>query len=118
ELARAEVAAPSRFTGRRKLALAAAGAGVVAAGAGIALGLRAGQLDDDAYALCPSPSSPCSEALEANDLNRRARSRALQANLAYGVAAGAAAAAAILWLTGAPESRVAVTPHLGAVAGL
>jgi hypothetical protein len=31
---------------------------------------------------------------------------------------GAAIAAAVLWLTGAPESRVAITPQLGAVAGL
>ena len=39
-------------------------------------------------------------------------------NIAYGVAGGAAIAAAVLWLTGGPESRVAVAPHLGAVAGL
>jgi hypothetical protein len=45
---------------------------------------------------------------------QRGRSRALQANIAY----AAAIAAAVLWLTGAPESRVAVTPQLGTVAGL
>jgi hypothetical protein len=109
------------FTFRRKLALAAGGVGVVAAGAGVALGLRAKGLDDDAYDLCPSTSAPCPGALEANDLNERARSRALQANIAYGIAGGAAIAAAILWFTGAPESReprVAVTPRLGPVAGI
>ncbi len=30
----------------------------------------------------------------------------------------ASIAAAVLWLTGASESRVAVTPRIGAVAGL
>jgi hypothetical protein len=107
-----------RFTPRRKVALAVAGAGVVAAAAGTVLGLSSRQLDHDTYALCPSPSTPCTRALEANDLNRRGQSRALQANLAFGVAGAAAVATAILWLTGAPESRVAVAPRLGAVAGL
>jgi hypothetical protein len=110
--------APGRFTARRKIALAVGGVGLLAASAGILFGVQSGQLDDDTYALCPSPSSPCSGAIEANDLNQRARSRALQANLAYGVAGGAAIAAAVLWFTGAPESRVAITPQLGAVAGL
>jgi len=109
---------PSRFTGRRKLALVAGGAGVVALGAGVVLGLQSGRLEDDAFGLCPSPSTPCADAREANDLNLRGRSRALQANVAFGVAGGAAIAAAVLWLTGAPESRVAVTPRLGPVAGL
>ena len=66
----------------------------------------------------PVDVDPVPDAPEANDLNLRARSRALEANIAYGVAGGAAIAAAVLWLTGAPESRVAVTPPLGAVAGL
>jgi hypothetical protein len=109
---------PGLFTGRRKLALAAGGLGVVAAGAGVVLGLQAKQLEEDAYALCPSPSAPCPDAPEANDLNRRGQGRALGANIAFGVAGGAAIAAAVLWFTGAPESRVAVTPRVGAVAGL
>ncbi|HWU89253.1 MAG TPA: PEGA domain-containing protein, partial [Kofleriaceae bacterium] len=54
--------APSWFTGRRKLALAAGGVGVVAFGAGVVLGLQARRLEDDAYALCPSPSTPCAGA--------------------------------------------------------
>jgi tetratricopeptide (TPR) repeat protein len=114
---------PPLFTSRRKIALAAGGVGLLAASAGIVLGVQSGRLDDDTYALCPSPASPCPDAPEANDLNQRARSRALQANIAYGVASGAAIAAAVLWFTGAPgagapESRIAVTPQLGAVAGL
>jgi hypothetical protein len=114
--------APTTFTGRRKIALAAGGVGVAALGAGVVLGLQARGLDDDAYALCESPSTPCLDALEANKLNERARSRALGANIAFGVAGGAAITAAVLWLTGAPESRsprrVAVTPRLGGGAGL
>ncbi len=110
--------APNRFTGRRKLALAAGGAGVVAVGVGVALGVQSGSLEDDAYALCASPSTPCPAAPEANDRIERARSRALAANIAFGVAGGAAIAAAVLWFTGAPESRVAVTPRVGPVAGL
>jgi hypothetical protein len=110
------------FTGRRKIALAAGGASVVALGVGVVLGLQAGGLEDDAYDLCESPEIPCLDALEANDLNERARSRALAANVAFGVAGGAAIAAAVLWLTGAPESpaprRVSVTPRLGGGAGL
>jgi hypothetical protein len=110
--------APSRFTGRRKIAVAVGGVGLAALAGGVVLGLQSGNLDHDAYTLCPSPSAPCSGAREANDLNQRGRSRALEANIAYGAAGGAAIAAAVLWLTGAPESRVAVTPQLGAVAGL
>jgi hypothetical protein len=109
---------PSRFTGRRKIGLAVGGVGLLAVSAGIVLGVQSSQLDKDAYALCPSPTTPCPDARAANDLNVRARSRALQANVAYGIAGGAAIAASVLWLTGAPESRVAITPQLGAVAGL
>jgi hypothetical protein len=109
--------------GWRKIALAAAGGvSVLAAVGGVVLGLQARQLDHDAYALCPSLTTPCSGARAANELNLRGQSRAHQANLAYGVAGGAALAAAVLWLTrgstGTPESRVAVTPRLDAVAGI
>jgi len=107
-----------RLTNRRKIALVAGGVGLVAVAGGVVLGLQSRQLDHDTYALCPSTSAPCPDASKANDLNQRARSRARTANIAYGAAGGAAIAAAVLWLTGAPESRVAVTPQLGAVAGL
>jgi hypothetical protein len=125
---------PPPPTGRRKLALATGVAGLVALGAGVALGVSAHHLDDDAYALCPSPAEPCADAAEATDLNARARLRALQANVAYGAAGGAAIAAAVLWLTGgaaerrpvagasrltAPRApRASLTPRLGAVSGL
>jgi hypothetical protein len=121
ELARVETAAaPSGlFTSRRKVALVAGGAGVVAAAAGLVLGVQSKQRKDDAFALCPSSSSPCSRAAEADTAFEAGRSRALQADVAFGIAGGAAIAAAVLWFTGAPESpRVAITPRVGAVAGL
>src|SRR5262249_12140013 len=58
ELARVEVVvppppAPSRFTGRRKIAVAVGGVGVVAVTSGVVLGLQSKQRENDAYALCP-----------------------------------------------------------------
>lgn len=121
-LRRVELPPPPRGTGpvpfRRKLALAAGGVSLAAVSAGVAFGLQSQQLAEDALALCPSASSPCAAAAQARAVNERGQARALQANVAFGVAGGAAIAAAVLWLTGAPESRVAVTPRLGAVAGL
>jgi PEGA domain-containing protein len=109
---------PSLFTLRRKVAIASGGVGVVAGVVGIVLGLQARQADHDAFALCPSPSTPCSGALKAAELNLHGQQRASQANVAFGVAGAGVVAAAVLWMIGAPESRVAVTPHAGAVAGL
>lgn len=113
---------PPTFTLQRKIAVGVGGAGVLAVGAGVLLGMQSGKLEDDAYALCASPAEPCVDAPSANDHISRAQSRALQANIAFGVAGGAAIAAAVLWFTGgprAPESRVDVTPRLGAgTAGL
>src|SRR5262249_42499991 len=98
---------------RRKVALAVGGVGTGAMVSGVVLGLQSQRLDHDTYARCPSPSQPCPTAPEANALNRQAHARALEADLAFGVAGGAAIAAAVLWFTGAPESRVAITPRLG-----
>ena len=120
ELARDEAAvqAPSRWSTRRKIAIGAGGAALVAMAGGVVLGLQAKQLDHDTLARCPSTSEPCMFGQEANELNRRARTRALEANIGFGIAGAAAIAAAVLWLTGAPEARIAVTPRLGPVAGL
>jgi hypothetical protein len=74
---------------RRKVALVVGDVGVVAMVSGVVLGLESKRLD------------------------RRAHARALQADLAFGLAGGAVIAAAVLWFTGAPESRVAITPRLG-----
>ncbi|HEX3474397.1 MAG TPA: PEGA domain-containing protein [Kofleriaceae bacterium] len=120
-LARDVPAAPTTLLGRlstrRKVAIAAGGVGLAAIATGAVLGLQSRSLNRDTYARCPSPSEQCAAAPEANALNVRARARALEANVAFGVAGGAAIAAAVLWLTGAPESPVAITPRLGARTG-
>lgn len=112
-----EGGSPSMFTGKRKLALGLAGVGLAAIGGGVVLGMSATGLEDDAFALCPDPAVPCADAAEAQDLADRASSRALFANIAYGVGGAAIVGAAVLWFTGAPTSgsdRVAVSPRLGA----
>lgn len=116
------VDAPSRFTGRRKIALGVAGAGVIALGAGIVLGVQAKGFEDDAYAACPA--NPCGgTADEASDLLDRAQQRALFADVAFGVALAAAAGAAVLWFTGGPDPETggttlvpAVTPNSASLA--
>lgn len=112
--------AESPFTGRRKLALGLAGAGLVAVAGGVVLGLSAQGLEDDAFELCPDPEVTCAESSRAKELTGRASDRALYANVAYGAGAVVLAGAAVLWFTGAPSRahRVSVTPQLGAgVAG-
>jgi hypothetical protein len=109
---------PSVFTPARKIAIAAGGLAVTAATAGTILGLQSNHYKDDAFALCPSASVECSDASRANHLYARGRLRALQADISFGVAGVAAIAATVLWFTGAPESRVAISPRVGALAGL
>ena len=105
------------WTPRRKVALAVAGLGVAIGSAGVVLGVQSNRQKDVAYALCPSPSTPCRRAAEADAIFERGRLRALRADVAFGVAGAAAITAAVLWFTGAHESRVAITPRLDAVAG-
>jgi hypothetical protein len=105
---------PSTFTGRRKLAVGVGAAGLIGVGAGIVLGLQAKSLDDDADELCPTLTN-CPAADAANDKVDQAQSRALFANVAYGVGGAAIVAAAVLWFTGAPEdaeARTAVAPMI------
>lgn len=109
---------PSPWTTRRKVALGVGGLGVAALAGGIVFGLQAKQADKDAYALCPSPTTPCASAAAADDLNARARSRATTANVAFGVATAAAVTAAVLWFTGKPESPVAVSARFDQGAGV
>jgi hypothetical protein len=109
------------WTRRRKIALGVGGLGVAALAGGIVFGLQARQADKDAFALCPSPTTPCASAAAADDLNARGRSRALTANVAFGVASAAAVTAAILWFTGkpeSPESPVAVSARFDHGAGI
>jgi hypothetical protein len=102
------------WTTRRKLAVASAGGGVIALAAGSVLGVLAKRKQTDAHAVCPDPQLACDAADRANELVRSGHNLAVGADVAFGVAAAAAIGAAILWLTGAPESLrgVAVVPSL------
>jgi hypothetical protein len=108
--------APSMFTTQRKVALGVAGLGVAAIAAGVVLGIQAKGAQDDAYALCPNPATPCADGDRANELIDKGHSRALMANISYGVAAASLIGAGVLWFVGAPakpEAAVAVIPRAG-----
>lgn len=108
---------PSKFTTRRKVALAVAAGSLVAVGAGIAFGLRSNSYEDDAAELCPTGVCVTpAEADRANDLVDKAESNATYANIAFGVGAAAAVGAVVLWLTGAPDAEHAtalISPRVG-----
>jgi tetratricopeptide (TPR) repeat protein len=96
---------PSRWTGRRKIALVTAGAGVLAIGAGIAFGMRSNGFEDDAADVCPNATcASAADADRANDLVDKAKSNATYANIGFGVGAVAVAGAVVLWITGSPAS--------------
>jgi len=100
------------FTTRRKIALGVAGVSVP----GVALGASAKGKQDDAFMLCPDPAMGCTQADESNALIKASHSRALEANVAFGIAAAAAIGAGVLWFTGAPDAenpkRVSVVPRV------
>lgn len=101
------------FTTKRKIAIGVAGAGAVSLIAGIFLGVSAKGKNNDAYALCPDPQTPCAGADQATKLTQSAHSLAIEADVAFGIAAAAAIGAGVLWFTGAPETtppRVSVVP--------
>jgi hypothetical protein len=108
------VEAPGTFTTRRKVALGVGVVGVAGVVAGVVLGGQASDLEDQARTLCPG--NPCARGAEANALLERGRSRAIGANLAYGVGGVAIVAAAVLWFTGgasaAESAATAVVPRL------
>lgn len=106
--------APGMFTGKRKLALGLAGGGLLALVGGAVLGTQASGLEAEAFALCPDSGAACDDAAAANDRLARARSRALVADVAYGLGAAAIVGATVLWFTGAPPrpTSVAVAPHI------
>lgn len=85
--------------------------GVVAAaglGTGIWGSLTARGFDRDASALCPDRSMPCADADRANALLDRRDTRALIANIGYGIAAAGAIGAGIAWFTGRTSTSVDV----------
>lgn len=109
---------PPLLTPRRKVAIGAAGLSAASIIVGGILWDDAGRNNRYANTLCPGSTDPCPNAAEASALRQRADRRSLGAYVGFGAGAGAAIAAAVLWMTGAPESRVAVTPRVGPVAGL
>jgi len=111
---------PSPLTLRREIGLGVAAGGVVAAGVAIYFGLSASNLRNEAVATCPAAACTTEGAAAAQDKNDRARSRALYANLGFGVAVAAIAAGGVLWVVGKPESpnAIAVAPQVGATNGL
>jgi hypothetical protein len=96
----------SRFTARRKIALAAGGAGLLALGGSTVLALQAKSMHDDARKLCPA-GAPCRD-LAASDRSKQAVSRANLATIVGGVGIAALAAGAVLWIIGAPPESAVV----------
>ncbi len=113
---------PSSFTGRRKVAVLIAVVGVAAFGGAGILGRSAKSREDDAFALCPDPATPCARSAEATEKLDSAHARATYTNVALGIGGAAIAGAVALWITGAPRAEshgVAVTPHVaGSAFGL
>lgn len=106
---------PSTLPARRKIAIGVAGASVAALITGAVLGVSAKGNQDDAFQTCADPATRCANAYQANALLATSHSRALEANIAFGIASVAAVGAAVLWFTGAPDrttsTRVGVIPN-------
>ncbi len=103
----------SMFTPRRKIALGLAGVGVLGLAGGLVFGTQAKGLENEAFDLCPDPGVPCADAPAAQQKIDDGHSKAVLANVAFGVAGAAAIGAAVLWFTGAPKAepaRVGVHP--------
>ncbi|MEO8846561.1 MAG: hypothetical protein ABI591_08185 [Kofleriaceae bacterium] len=101
------------FTTKRKVAIGVAGVGVLGLAGGIVFSIQAKGKQSDAHASCVDPQMPCANADAANALIKSAQSRALAANISFGVGAALAIAAGVLWFTGAPETpaqQVTVVP--------
>jgi hypothetical protein len=96
---------PSAFTTQREIAIGVAGVAAAAAVVGIVLGSSAKNDQSKAFAMCPSPSSPCDAADQANALVSSGHTRAFEADAAFGAAGVAAIVAVALWLTGAPHEH-------------
>jgi hypothetical protein len=104
------------FTPRRKIAIGVAGASAASVLVGVIFGVSARGKQNDAYALCPDPKTPCAMASEATALTSTGHTRAIIADVAFGGAAVAAIAAGVLWVTGRPDTAtpqvsLAPVPH-------
>lgn len=101
-------ASPSTFTTRRKVATGVVVGGLAVTVVGVVLARSATAKRDDAYGLCPDPKAECGRAADANALIVDAHDKAIQADVAFGVAAAAGVVASVLWFTGAPAERAHV----------
>jgi hypothetical protein len=99
-------AAPSRLTGARKLSIGLAVVGLGAVGVGVGFGRAATSTEAEADAICPDTA--CGDA-HAVELNTTARHQALIANVGFAVGGAAIIGAAVLWFTGGPRSREALS---------
>ena len=113
---REDVVPRGTFTTKRKVALGVAGASLIAVVSGALLGESAKRAQNDAFARCPDPAMPCTQADQSNALIKSSHGRALEANVAFGIAAATALTAGVLWVTGAPDResprRIGVIPGL------
>jgi hypothetical protein len=105
------------LTTKRKIAIGVAGTSVISLVAGVVLGTSANHKQDDAFRLCPDPATPCMQGDQANALIQSSHSRALGANVAFTLAAGAAITAGMLWFIGEPNAaaentRISVAPSV------
>jgi len=89
----------------RKLSVGVAAAGTVALGTGIAFGVHANALRDQANRRCPAVVCPDPEGLA---LNKRAQTAAARANGLYIAGGGTLAAAVVLWFVGISGETVVV----------
>jgi hypothetical protein len=102
----------SGLTATGKLSLVLAGVGVVGLGVGAGLGLHARSLESGVARVCPGAGCFDPQLIEDN---RTAQRYALAANIGFTVGGVAIFSAAVLWFTGSPRSREAVSiiPTLG-----
>ena len=103
---------------RRDVAIGLGGGALLAVGAGVAFGLSANNLHDQAVSTCPPSTCSAANASAAQSTNSTARSRALLADGAFAAGGVFAAAAVTLWLLGAPESAIQVAPAVGTTTGV
>ncbi len=102
------------LTSLRKASLGVAGAGLLALGGGVVLGLKAGGYQADSDAICPTTTCNDAEGLR---LNREARSTGTKATVLFVAGGLFVATGATLWIVGAPDRRdrsgVGVVPLVG-----
>lgn len=109
-------ASPGILSARRDVALGVGGAAILALGVGVAAGLSAKSQESSGLDECGTMTGPCKpggDPVKANHELATARSRATDANFAFGAAAVLAVGAGVLWATGAPHAeRIAVAPSV------